>query len=155
MLGRYFLFAALTFALSLTARAADYRQGHIEINNPWARATPEGAGKGAAYLILKNHGTAPDKLIAAQSQIADRLELHEHIHEGGVMKMRKVSGGIAIPADGTVEFKPGGYHIMLLGLKQRLQEGQRFPMKLTFAKAGEITVDAQVEKTEPHSMHSH
>jgi copper(I)-binding protein len=153
-LGTIFLLAA-SLTLPLTAHAADYRQGNIEIGQPWARATPEGAGKGAAYLLLKNHGMDPDTLIAAQSQIADRLELHEHIQEGGVMKMRKVSGGIAIPPGGTVQFKPGGYHIMLLGLKQRLQEGQQIPIKLTFAKAGELTVNAQVEKTEPHSTHSH
>ncbi len=151
----FILFALSALALPAATLAADFKQGDVEIGQVWARATPQGAKNGAAYLVLKNSGKEADTLKSVQSQIADRTEIHEHIHEGDVMKMRQVSGGLAIPAGGTVPFKPGGYHIMLMGLKQRLEEGQHIPLKLSFAKAGEVTVDAQVEKTEPHGTSSH
>ncbi len=146
-------FALSALALAPASFAAEFKQGDIEIGHVWARATPQGAKNGAAYLVLKNSGKEADTLRGAQSQVADRVEIHEHIHEGDVMKMRQVSGGVAIPAGVTVPFKPGGYHIMLMGLKQQLEPGQHIPLKLSFAKAGEVTVEAQVEKSEPHMAH--
>jgi copper(I)-binding protein len=71
------------------------------------------------------------------------------------MRMREIEGGLAIPAGSKVEMKPGGYHVMLIGLKQKLEEGQGFPLTLTFATTGELTVEVKVEKSPSHDMKDH
>jgi copper(I)-binding protein len=153
---RFTLTMALSLTMYLNADARDYMQGSLEIDHPWARATPDGAKNGAAYVTLKNNGKEPDTLISVQTNAADRAEVHEHVHEGGVMKMRPVSGGVSVPPGETVSFKPGGYHIMLLGLKQKLDDGKTLPLKLTFAKAGEVDVEVSIEKTgEPKASEHH
>lgn len=139
-------------------QAHDYDLKAIKIGHPWTRPTPEGAKAGAVYLSLTNSGSEADTLIAVESQIAGKTQLHQTIDEGGVMKMRPVEGGIALAPGATVQFKPGGYHIMLLDLKQRLLEGQRFPLTLTFAKSGTIDVEVSVENPsapETEIMHDH
>jgi periplasmic copper chaperone A len=74
-----------------------------------------------------------------------RIELHTHIMDGDVMRMREMEGGIPLPPGETVKLQPGGFHIMLLGLKQGLAAGSRFPLTLTFEKAGSVQVDVPVE----------
>jgi copper(I)-binding protein len=143
---RFILTMALSLTLYINADAHDYMQGSLEIDHPWARATPDGAKNGAAYITLKNTGKEPDTLISVQTNAADRAEVHEHVHEGEVMKMRPVTGGVLVQPGDTVSFKPGGYHIMLLGLKHKLDDGKTLPLKLTFAKAGEVDVEVSIEK---------
>ena len=128
------------------AYAADYKVGTIAIDHPWARPTVEGTKTGAAYLLLANKGTAPDKLVSASSPVAGKTQIHQTTDEGGVMKMHEVAGGIELVPGATVALKPGGYHIMLLDLKQTLNEGRHIPLTLTFAKAGSIDVEVDVEK---------
>ncbi|MBI4724250.1 MAG: copper chaperone PCu(A)C [Rhodomicrobium sp.] len=124
--------AGLVFA-ALAAQAQEYRQGDLTISQAWARPTAGPNKIGAAYVTLKNSGHEADTLTSASSPAADKVEVHEHIHDAnGVMRMRPVEGGLKIAAGATVEMKPGGYHIMLFGLKQDLKEGQQFPLKLTF-----------------------
>jgi copper(I)-binding protein len=149
------ILALFAFALPGLAHAENYKQGNIEVESPWSRSTPEGAHIGAAYFTLKNNGKEADTLTALQSEAAERAEIHEHINDNGVMKMRAVKGGVAIPPGGTVTFKPGGYHVMLMGLKQKLNEGASFPLKLTFAKAGDVTVEVKVQNTPPQQAVSH
>lgn len=128
-------------AMSQTATEAPPKAQSIEITTPWARATPGRVPNGAAYLTLRNRGRTADRLVGVASPAAGRLEVHTHIREGGVMRMRKVSA-VDLPPGATVTFKPGGYHVMLMGLKAPLKEGGRFPMTLRFEKAGsrEVTV---------------
>lgn len=147
---------------AIPASSHEYRQGDLVIGHPWARPTAGESKVGAAYLSVKNAGTADDTLNGARSEIAERVEIHEHIHDaGGVMRMREVQGGLVAPAGQSVEMKPGGYHIMLLGLKQRLEEGHSFPLTLTFARAGEMQVEVKVERAPSHEQkpageaHSH
>lgn len=104
------------------------------------------AGNGAVYMVLYNGGQAPDRLIAAQADVADVIEIHETRMEGDVMKMQQVQGGIEVPAGGQVELKPGGYHVMLIGLKQDLSAGDSFPLSLQFEKSGLLTLEAQVRQ---------
>ena len=117
--------------------------GQIEIGQPWARATPGKAQIGAVYLTIR--APAGDRLVSVSSPVAAAVELHEHTMAGMVMRMRPLAG-LAIPAGQTVALAPGGMHIMLVGLKAPLREGQSFALTLTFAKAGPQTVTVMVGK---------
>jgi periplasmic copper chaperone A len=140
--------AAAAFALTgiAAAHAEDIQQGPLSISHVWARPAGQSQGSSAAYFVIKNAGAAPEKLVSASSSVAGSTMLHEMTMDGGVMKMRMLMGGADIPAGGALEFKPGGSHVMLMGLKQALVEGQSIPLTLTFAKAGAIKVEAKVEK---------
>ena len=127
------------------AAAADFSIGSIQIGNPWTRATPKGADIAGAYMTLSNKGTAPDRLIGGSSPVAGRFELHLMTVEDGVMKMRPVDGGLEIKPGTTVELKPGSFHIMLMGLKQPLEKGQKVKGTLVFEKAGTVEIEYAVE----------
>jgi copper(I)-binding protein len=128
------------------AWARDYDFGTLHIGQPWARPTTSQAQAGGAFLVLDNRGRAADRLISASSPVAEKVELHTHVMDGTVMRMRPVEGGIALPPGQKVELKPGGMHVMLMGLKQQLKEGETFPLTLRFEAAGEIAIDVRVEK---------
>jgi copper(I)-binding protein len=134
--------------LTLVAAAANNHAltaGPITITQSWARATPPGAQTGAAYLTIVNHGTEPDALIGGSTPVADKVEFHQSTMDNGIMKMRQATNGVSIPAGGTVELKPDGYHVMLIGLKAPLRSGTMLPVTLRFAKAGSIEVVFAVE----------
>lgn len=127
---------ALTLMIGLVTAAAAQTPA-IQVDQPWARAS---AGKtGAVYMTIKNSGSSDDQLIAVATPAADRAQMHIEINDNGVMKMRPISA-IDVKASSSVTLAPGGLHVMLVGLKQPLTEGQRFPLTLTFAKAGKIDV---------------
>lgn len=115
----------------------------IKIIEPWARATPGGVTVGAAYLKIHTSNPNGDRLIAAASPTAGRVEIHSHIVEDGVMKMRKVDG-LQVSTNAPAELAPGGDHIMLFDLKQPLKQGDKLPLTLTFKDAGEIVVEAAI-----------
>ena len=102
-----------------------------------------GQPTGGAFMVLVNKGGA-DRLLGISADVARSTELHEMKMENDVMRMRQVDG-IDIGAGQTVELKPGGYHVMFVGLKAPLKAGERFPMKLKFEKAGEVTVDVTID----------
>jgi periplasmic copper chaperone A len=133
-----------TFAL-LPAQAEDVTVGSLKISAPWARATPKGASVGGAYMKITNTGTSSDRLIGGATAIASSFKVHEMSMDNGVMKMRPVTGGLEIKPGQTVELKPGGYHVMLMGLKEQLAQGQHFKATLEFAKAGKVDVDFAIE----------
>ena len=147
------LILSLAIALGLASAAQaqgtmTMPMGSIQIEAPWARSTPSEAKNGAAYFTIVNGGTAADKLVSASSPIADKVELHRTANENGVMKMLPVDS-VPVKAGGKAVFKPGGYHVMLLGLKAPLAEGQAFPLTLTFEHAGKIDVTVKVLKSAP------
>lgn len=109
----------------------------VEIENPWVRATAPGASVGGGYLTVVNRSAAPDRLVGASSPTADRVELHVHVREGDVMKMRQVPA-FDIPALGRFEAKPGGPHLMFMALRQPFKEGEQIPVTLKFEQAGEV-----------------
>jgi periplasmic copper chaperone A len=154
------LAAALVLAAS-GAPAHDYKAGAITINHPWARATPQGASVGAGYLTLANTGTTPDRLVGATAAAADHVELHEMTMVDGIMRMRPVKNGIELKPGQTVEFKSGAFHLMLIDLKQPLQQGQRVKGTLTFEKAGAVDIEFAVEgiggpaRAAPAKDHAH
>lgn len=122
----------------------EFKAGDILVDHPWARATPGRAKNGAAFMKLVNHGGADDRLMSVSGEVADRVELHTHIHENGVMKMRP-SGPVPVPAGGMAMLKPGSFHVMMIGLKAPLVEGEKFPLTLSFEKSGTVTVEVKVE----------
>lgn len=135
---------AAAFAMSVGSSAAgDHRAGAIEIVRPHARATAAGQAVGSAYLSLKN-GAGADKLLSATTQVASAVELHSMKMDGNVMRMRQIDS-ITLPAGQTVELKPGGLHMMLMGLKAPLKAGSSFEMTLVFEKAGTSKVRFEVE----------
>lgn len=129
------------FAIFLAAPAL---AGDITVSDPFARASAGKAQVGAAFMTLKNGSVSDDTLLSASSPVADNAELHNHIMEGDVMRMREVKS-IDVPAGGMVALQPGGLHVMLIGLKQPLRQGEVFPLTLTFAKAGVVTVEVPVK----------
>jgi hypothetical protein len=134
---------AFAASLLLIAGSAMAQTGQPKIENAWARATPGKAENGAAYLTIVS--PVPDKLTGVSTPDAKAAELHEMTMEGGVMKMRPLANGVDLPAGKPVTLKPGGMHIMLMGLKQPLKKGESFPMTLTFEKAGTREVQVAVE----------
>lgn len=113
----------------------------ISVSDAWARASVTETG--AAYVTIENKGNADDALVEAASPAAERVEVHDMTMEGMVMKMRKLDG-LPVKAGETVTLAPGGKHIMLIGLKNTLEEGESVPLTLVFEKAGKIEVEAPV-----------
>ncbi|KAA2213307.1 copper chaperone PCu(A)C [Pseudoroseomonas oryzae] len=149
--------ALALLGLSATARAHahDYRQGDIAIGHPWSRAAPARI-TGAGFMTLRNTGGTPDRLVSASAEIAGSTEIHTHIREGDVMRMRAVEGGIPLPPGEEVLLAPGGYHLMLIGLKRAMAKGDRVPVTLTFERAGSITVELAVAAAgAPAGGHAH
>jgi copper(I)-binding protein len=136
---RCYLLAALT-AASLTI-AAHAEQSAIQIDHVWSRAAMAGH-EGVVYLTITDTG-APDTLTGVTTPVAAEAALHRSFDDHGVMKMRPV-GPLPIEPGKPVTLAPGGYHIMLVGLKQALQRGDSFPVTLSFAKAGQVTATAIV-----------
>jgi copper(I)-binding protein len=133
-------------------------KGGIRLENAWARRAPAmahgasgghgmpaagGAANGAVYVTIVNPGGSPDALVKATTDAATTVELHETVQEAGVMKMRPMPR-FEVPGGARLEMKPGGHHIMLMGLKRDLKPGDTVHVTLTFDKAGQMTVDAPV-----------
>jgi copper(I)-binding protein len=148
--------AITLFALNPASQAYAHgtKVGEIMLMHPWAKPGIPNRPM-AAYLTLTNEGAVPDRLIAADSMKFRAVEIHKVEMQGAVMKMTPVDA-IDLPAGGTVELAPGGYHLMLFGAATEFKEGDHFPMTLTFEKAGAVEVDVMVEKggTE-EAGHSH
>lgn len=145
MFRREFLAAAAAFAAYAAnpALADDVKLGNLTVSGAFARASPMMAQAGAGFMIITNAGEA-DKLVAAKSDISEVVELHTHIEENGMKAMRKVDF-IDVPASGSVELKPGSFHVMFIKLKDQLKEGQQVAVTLVFEKAGEVAVTLPVK----------
>ena len=139
-------------AFMARAFAHEMSIGDIVIEHPYATPTPPGLKTGGGYFkAIKNKGTQADQLISAKSPVAASVEMHQMSMEGDIMRMKEVSA-IEIPAKGQVELRHGGhasYHLMLIGLKAPLKDGDRFPLTLKFKNAGEkeVMVWVQTPKT--------
>ena len=145
MIRNAFVAAVLATSFVIPAQAEDVTIGALKISAPWARATPKGASVGGGYMKITNTGTAPDRLVGGSADVSSRFELHEMSIDNGVMKMRAMPKGVELKPGQTVEFKPGGYHVMFLGLKQPFEKGGHVKATLEFEKAGKVEVDFTVE----------
>lgn len=132
-------------SVPMLACSRQFTAGAITVVEPWSRATPGGAAVGAAYMVIKNNGGTAIKLVGGATSAADRVEVHTMTMEGDVMRMRPVVDGLEIPAGGAIELKPGANHLMLIGLKKKLTEGESIPLTLTFEPAASVDVEVMVE----------
>jgi len=140
-----FLGSLLSLLLLPGAVAAhEFTSNGITVAHPWARATPGGVKVGGAFFEMKAAAGKDDRLIAVRSPVAGNVEIHNHIMDGGVARMRRVDA-IAVAGGRSVVLAPGGYHVMLMDLKQPLKQGNLLKLTLVFETAGEIEVDATVE----------
>ena len=143
---------ALTIAVcaaALPAAAADAQSGPLTVEAAWARPSIGEATNSAAYFRIANSGDAPDRLLAVKSDAAGHVMLHESRMEGTVMKMLPLDGGIEVPAHGSAELKPLGAHVMLVGLRAPLKDGDTLPLTLLFEKQGEVAITAKVQMQAP------
>jgi len=142
---RYLSKLAFAALLMVAAVPAFAQSPSIQVENPWARATPSGAKTGAVYMTIDNKSSIADRLTGVSSEVAKKLQIHETKMENGIMKMREISGGLPVPAGGSVVLKPGGYHVMLIDLNKPLKAGEAFPVTLVFEKAGKVSITVSVQ----------
>lgn len=119
----------------------------LSVEDPYARSASDMAKSGAAFMVIRNTGTTDDRLIAARSDVAERVELHTHAENAsGLMMMMEVEDGFAVPAGDAARLGRGGDHVMLMGLTRPLRQGDVFPLTLVFETSGEITLDVTVDR---------
>lgn len=123
----------LLFLVAAPARA------QVEIDQAWTRATPPGATVAAGYMVIRNKSATADRLLSVSSPAAVRVQTHVHMMDRDVMRMREVNG-YDIPANGSFELKPGGAHLMFVGVKRPFKEGGKVAATLRFQRAGEVKV---------------
>ena len=157
-LGRLAPMAALVFALVVALamvatnlvgmasshaaeHAGTYKVGAITIKDAWARGTPRSGG---AFMSIHNMGAA-DELVDVRADVARKVQLHQTVSEGGIMKMKHIHG-MPVPANGMAMLKPGRYHVMMMGLNKPLKPGQTFPLTLVFKQAGEVPIQVDIMK---------
>jgi len=136
--------AALLVGAALPLAAAE---SAITVSDPYVRLLPPGATASAAYLVIHNSDGADRMLVKAESPAAQSVEVHEHRNENGVMKMREV-GSILIKAHAQTELKPGGYHLMLIGVRKALKEGDSVAITLSFDDGSKQQIEARVRKVQ-------
>ncbi len=133
--------ALLAFCLSAAPAVAQ----DIAVEDPYAITPVPGAPTGAAYMLIRNQGSTPDRLVGVRSPVADAVELHQHEEQDGIMRMRPVEGGLELPAGGELLLGRGGAHVMFMGLTDPLENGELVPVTLIFERAGEIEVEVPVD----------
>jgi len=144
-----FVFSLLVTAAVLAASggaAHEFKVGALHIAHPWSRPTPKGANIAGGYLTITNKGKVADRLIGGASPAASQIEVHEMANVDGMMKTRPLAGGLEIKPGKTIELKPGAYRLVLLGLKEPLQVGQKVKGTLVFEKAGPVEIVYNVEE---------
>lgn len=132
------------FLINGTAAAQQYEGGRIHVMSPWSRALPPVSANGAAYVTLKNVADSLDRLVGASSPMADRIEFHDHVMEGGQGTMRRLES-VALEPGEYVKFEPGGKHLMLIGLTKPLKAGEQFPLTLVFEHAAPVEVAVMIQ----------
>lgn len=146
MIDRRTFAASLVLAglwLATPAQTQASTNENFVFSNAYARSTAPMAMAGVAYITIESRGEA-DRLLGFATPACNRPELHTHIDDNGVMRMRQVDA-IDVPAGGVVELKPGGLHLMMIDLNQQLVEGESVEVTLQFEKAGEITLTLPIQ----------
>lgn len=131
--------------IAFAANAQSVSKGDLAISHPWARETAAGQTAGGGFLTITNKGKTEDRLTGGTTAAAAQVQIHTMSMDGGIMRMRPLKDGLAIPAGGTATLKPGSFHIMFIGLKRPFKQGEMIPVTLTFAHAGKVDVQFKVE----------
>ena len=129
----------------IASLAQSFAASPITIERPWARASAAGQTVGGGFMTILHQGATEDRLVSATTPMAREVQIHTMNMDGGVMRMRPVEGGLAIPAGGRVVLQPGGLHLMFMELSAPLVAGSTFPVTLRFANAGDIKVEFNIE----------
>ncbi|MCE9520968.1 MAG: copper chaperone PCu(A)C [Alphaproteobacteria bacterium] len=137
--------SAILLLTTVTALAHEYASGPLKVVHPWSPSTTPGATVGAGYMKVVNLSPAPIRLLGASSPAAARVEFHSMSMDGGVMRMRPLPEGLVVPANGQVQLKPGGMHMMLIGLNRPLTEEELVPLTLIFQGGLRMDVELYVE----------
>jgi len=153
------LFLPLAFLLAGTCAAAD-TPARITIDHAYSHPTAAPGVPGVGFVTLTNVGKKADRLLSAESSAAGRIEIHRTQVKDGVMQMRAVAEGVALPSGKPVAFAPGGLHLMLFDLREPLRDGGQVPLTLIFEQAGRVTTALQVKPrenlpAEDHRQHQH
>lgn len=133
------LAASLMFSAGVLAGAAD----NVSVQDPYVRLAPPNAPATGAFMVIKNNGDKDVKVVKADNPVSKVTELHTHLNEGGVMKMRPVPS-IEVKAKGEAVLKPGGLHVMMIDIKTPMKEGDVVPITLSFDDGSTKQVDAKV-----------
>ena len=153
-----FVFVGLTYLLNAPVKACELHEamfGSLQISDAWTREIPPAAQTGGAYLTIMNTGLESDVLLGGSADFADLIEIHNMTMENGVMNMFPLKDGLIIPAGVAVELKPGGLHVMMMGVKAPFKKGDTVSIDLTFKKAGVVAVDFLVMKIGAKNMDHH
>ncbi|MYK33282.1 MAG: copper chaperone PCu(A)C [Boseongicola sp. SB0670_bin_30] len=137
--------SALCLALLGLLPCSPLLAGDIAIIDPYARASRPGAPTGAIFMSIRNTGASADRLVAARSPAAAMVQVHAHVEDGGIMRMREIKAGIPLPAGATHTLSRGGDHVMLMGVTQELVDGETVPLTLVFEIAGEVVIEVPVD----------
>ena len=143
------------FLFLLSLAAGPIHAGDIMIHDAFARVARPGAPSGAVFMTIHNMGETTDRLIGAESPVAARVELHTHIDDDGVMRMRRIEGGIELPAGAMHELARGGDHVMLMGITEELEEGGEVPLTLIFETQGKMSLTVTIDNAKGQSGHKH
>lgn len=141
--------ALVAASISSSALAHEFKAGDLVINHPWSKATLPNQPVAGGFMVIENKGTEPDRLVGGSADFSGEVQIHEMAMDGDVMKMRQIAGGLEIPAGGSVELKPGGFHVMFMQLSEPLVEGEERQVVLEFMKAGKVEVTFNVESANP------
>lgn len=136
--------AGIASLLALAACGGNTPDGAVRVHDGWARETIGEVAVSAGYGRIENGTGAAVRLVGAETPAAGRIEIHDVIDDNGVMRMREVTGGLDIPAGGSVELRPGGYHMMLLDLARPLRAGETIPVTLRFESGETLAADFAV-----------
>lgn len=143
---------ATVFACAALALASFAASAQVRVEGAWARPTVPGQQGGGGYLTLTS--AVADRLVGGSTPVAQRFELHTMSMQGDVMQMRQIDA-IELPAGRKVELKPGGLHVMFIGITQPLKLGSKVPATLRFEKAGEMKVEFEVAQRPAAAEHKH
>lgn len=150
---------SLSFALMLivgflSGAVLAHETGNIHVEGAWARAAAVTGGNGAGFFVIENHTSSDDVLLRVEADVSNIVELHTMTMDNNIMRMRKLDA-VPVPANSDVTFAPGGDHVMFIGLKAPLKDGEKFPITLVFKNAGEIKTEVQILKNAPKGSDSH
>ncbi len=140
--------------LLLLALVASPALAQVKIEDAWTRATAPGAKIAAGYMTIRNASKVPDRLVAASSPVAEKVQTHVTLKDGDIFRMREVKG-YDIPARGSFELKPGGAHFMFVNIKASFKEGTKIPLTLRFDRAGEVKTELHVGRLTDTGKHGH
>ena len=137
--------AILTITSNAESTASFTPNGRLTIEKPWLRATPKGVVVSAGYMKIINSDESEERLISAESDISNRVEIHSVNIKNGIVMMRRIEGGLVIKPNSELILKPGSFHIMFLGLKRPLNHGEHLSVNLNFQNSGQIKVLFKVD----------